>query len=140
MDEQSIPLSKLHAEFNENTEPKDEKLLALLKLAYTQQIDCQAAIVPIERIKPFSDYQPKIAEVITNQFVADYQAQNPWPLYVYKEGDAYIMSDDYVSYYIYKGLNLPEAMCIVLGPKPDPNVQYIGEPYKLQPPSAKEIQ
>ena len=140
MARQSIPLSDINAEFNENTEPRDDKLIELLKLAYSHQLDCQSAIIPLELIKPFSSYQRAISEVVYRNFITDYEAGKPWDLLVYKEGDSYVMSDDYNSYYLYLRLKASMALCTVIDPTPDARIKYLGQPFKLPPPTAEIIE
>lgn len=140
MSGQGIPLSDVNAEFNEDTEPRDDKLIELLKLAYSHQLDCQNAIIPLDLIKPFSDYQRVIDEVFYRNFITDYEAGKPWHLLVYKEGDKYIMSDDYNSYYLYLRLKASVALCTVIDPTPDDRIKYLGQPFKLPPPTAEIIE
>ncbi len=139
MDDVNIPLSQINADFTEDTEPKDEHLIELLGKAYREEIDCQLAIVPMTLIKPFSDFTPVITEVFREKFVKDYKAGEPWQLYVYRKDDAYIMSDDYTSYFLYKEFDCPEAMCLIIDPTPNEAITFIGEPFKLPLPTAEII-
>ncbi len=134
-----IPMSQINGDFSEDTEPKDDRLIELLGLAYAHKIDCQLAIIPMTMIKPFSDFKPGITEAMRAKFVEDYETLKPWQVYVYAKDGMYIMSDDYLSYYLYLELKLPEALCVILDAKPDDRIQAIDEPFKLPLPTAEII-
>ena len=57
-----------NAGFSDDTEPKDDQLMDLLKLAYTKKIYCRTVIVAIENVVPFSDYEPSISEYYAQYF------------------------------------------------------------------------
>ena len=140
MSQDSIPLSQIDSDFTDETEPKDETLLALLKQAYTGQILCQNAMIAFEKIKVFSDFQPVISEQFRNHFVQRLKQAQPPLLYVYPKADAFIMSDDYQSYYLYKEYKISQVPCVVLGAvMTTPGVAPIGEPYQLPTPSVEII-
>ena len=131
-----MDISQINSDFTEDTEPKDDKLMGLLKQAYTGEILCTMAVAKLEAIKPFSDYKPTIADAFRNRFVQKAQAGTPPPIYVYAEGGKLIMSDDYNSFALYNELNMPEAICIVLCETPQiDGVVYHGDPFKMPPPS-----
>ncbi len=120
-----MDITKLEPLFDETTEPKDEHLMALLEKAYTGKIKCRKAVIPLELIKPFSDFKPEISQEYGDHFVALYQERTPPEMYVYEKDGAFIMSDDYNAYTMYKLIEALTTICIVLGKTTiDDNVTY----------------
>ena len=131
-----MDISQINSDFTEDTEPKDDKLMGLLKKAYMGEILCTMALAKFETIKPFSDYKPTISDAYRNDFVQQTKDGIPSPMYVYAEDGKLIMSDDYLTYYLYKELNMSDVICIVIGETPQiDGVIYHGDPYKLPLPS-----
>jgi hypothetical protein len=131
-----MDISQINSDFTEDTEPKDDKLMGLLKKAYMGEILCTMALAKLEAIKPFSDYKPIISDAYRNDFVKQTKDAIPSPMYVYAEDGKLIMSDDYLTYYLYKELNMSDVICIVIGETPPiDGVIYHGKPYKLPLPS-----
>ena len=92
-----------NAGFSDDTEPKDDRLMELLKLAYTKKIYCRTVIVAIDNVVPFSDYEPTISEDYVKHFKEKYQAGRPPGMLVYQRDDGkFVMSDDYNAYFMYK--------------------------------------
>lgn len=113
--------------------PTDNKLLELLTGAYKGEFLCHTALILIEGIRPFSDYNPVISKEFRDYFHYRQTTDFPSMLYVYQEGDKFIMSDDYLSYHQYLEDGLKEVPCTVLG---DPVGKYVskkGKPFKLDP-------
>jgi hypothetical protein len=130
--------SQIKSDSVEDIEPKDEKLVALLKKAYTGEILCRMATANLSSIQPFSNYRSKISDEYRNYFTeqAIDDGGNPPALCVYAQDGKLIMSDDYSAYAMYKELNKPKAICMVIGDTPEiDGVVYHGEPFKL--PSSK---
>lgn len=111
-----VPIDQLHADFTEDTEPRDDYLLELLRAAYTRKIQCCFAALPLTSIKPFSDFQPTISAQLRQHFDDAYQQGRPPKLMVYEKDDAYIMSDDYDAYKLYSEKRPELVPCIVLNP------------------------
>jgi hypothetical protein len=110
-----MDITKLDPLFDETTEPKDEHLMVLLEKAYTGKMKCRKAVIPMELIKPFSDFKPELSQEYGDHFVALYQEGTPPALYVYEKDGAFIMSDDYTAYTMYTLIEAQTALCIVLG-------------------------
>jgi hypothetical protein len=135
-----IDLSQVNADFNENTEPKDDYLMGLLKQAYTRRMQCRNAFIKFDRIKPFSDFRPQTSQNYRDYFEQRLQSGRTDPLYVYPKDGSYIMSDDYNAYYLYKEHGIDEVPCVVLdGTAELPGTVYVSEPYYLDPPTSAEI-
>jgi len=63
----NLDISKIKVQFGDNHEPKDEKLIELFKKAYQGELLVRVALIKIEAIKPFSEFQPEIKqELLTN--------------------------------------------------------------------------
>ena len=113
--------------------PTDNKLLKLLTRAYKGKFPCHTAVILIEGIKPFSNYRPEISKEFRDYFHYRLAKGFPSTLYVYQEGENFIMSDDYMAYYQYLDDGLKEVPCTVLG---DPIGKYVskkGKPFILDP-------
>lgn len=120
-------------------EPKDNKLIELLKLAYTGELLVKIALIKAEGIVPFSDYKPATSAKY-KQYFEDLESQGKPPLlFVYPKNNFFVMSDDYNAYYLYKEKNYSTIGCLVLG---EPIGEYViecSEPFKLPPPTAVDI-
>jgi len=105
---------------------QDKKLLDLIVAAHTQQIPTYQAVIPIEIIKPFCAYKPKDDEHerFKVTFLADLNRGVPEKLYVYQDGDEFIMSDDYHSYFAYIEEGFKKVPCIVFGECDHPEVEF----------------
>jgi hypothetical protein len=135
-----MDLSDLNASFNEQTEPQDGGLLELLRLAYNKEIQCRNAFIFMDMIRPFSDYKPNTSPAFRKHFMEKNERREPLAMFVYEKDGDYIMSDDYNSYYLYKELGAEKVPCVVLDAQADaPSVEYISEPYYLEPPSVEII-
>jgi hypothetical protein len=129
---------QINSSLTENIEPKDEKLIALLKKAYKGEVYCRMAVADMSVIQPFSDYQVTISDEYRNYFKEQSMDDggSPPSLCVYAQDGKLIMSDDYSAYAMYKELKKPKAICMVVGDTPPMNgVVYHGEYFKL--PSSK---
>jgi hypothetical protein len=141
-DPKSIKISDINnASFSDNTEPKDDRLMELLKLAYTKQIYCRTVIVDIENVIPFSDYKPNLSDNYVKYFNDKFQVGRPPALIVYqRDNGKFVMSDDYSAYYMYKMLNADKAVCQVLDAEFLPeNIIEASDPYYIGLPSVEQI-
>lgn len=137
-----MDISQIKSGFSEDTEPCDNKLMELLKQAYTGDVLCIMAIADIDLIQPFSGYHPKMDkqyyEYMKKKFTN--KDETPPALFVYFDEGKLVMSDNYVAYWLYKELNYSEALCVVVGDSPEiEGVTYQGEPFKLPPPTLEEV-
>lgn len=129
-----------NADFAEDTEPRDEHLLDLLKKAYSEEISSRYAIADMSVIRPYSNFVPDIRESFRREFRALLEDGAPPALHVYMQDGALIMSDDYNSYWMYKELGLEQAICIVIGNTPAlAGVDYYGGPFHLSRPEVKLV-
>lgn len=141
MSDQVININDINSDFNENTEPQDHQLTELIKQAYQKKIYCRVAVVSMDNIVPFSDYEPNISEDYVQYFQERYKSGKPPMLLVYRRDDGkFVMSDDYNSYFMYKRNNAKEAICELLDAKTVPNgVIEASEPYYMAPPTIEQI-
>lgn len=129
-----------NADFTDDTEPRDERLIELLKLAYTHQITCRMAMAEMDAIKPFSDFQPKVSDAYRAHFEVKARDDVPPSLHVYAKDGKLIMSDDYNAFAMYKDLGFHRAVCTVIGDTPEiEGVEYLGEPFLMPPPTVEEL-
>lgn len=130
-----------NADFTDDTEPRDDRLMELLKLAYTKKIYCRIAIIPFENIVPFSNFEPNINENYVNYFKDKYKTGRPPSVLVYQRDDGkFVMSDDYSAYLMYKQLNSDKVVCQVLDAETVPEgVVEASEPYYLETPTVEQI-
>ena len=130
-----------NADFTDDTEPKDERLMELLELAYTKKIYCRVAVVPFENIAPFSNFEPNISDDYVKYFKEKYDIDRPPSILVYQREDGkFVMSDDYNAYFMYKRLNSDKVVCQVLDAETVPEgVVEASEPFYLDKPSLEQI-
>jgi hypothetical protein len=147
MDDNSLQSKKIsisdiqNADFTENTEPKDERLLELLKLAYTKKIYCRTALVPLENVIPFSDFIPNVSDDYLKYFKEKYAAGRPPGMLVYQSDDCkFVMSDDYNAYFMYRHMGAQNAICQILDAENEPyDVIEASEPYYMDLPVVEQI-
>jgi len=139
-DEQNIPLSQIKADFTDQTEPQDDRLIELLKRAYTQQIVCRQATISLGNITPYSDYRPTISEAFRKHFQQTLEAGQPMSLLVYEQDGHFVMGDDYSAYSLYKEAGITSVPCTILDPG-DAALKLldISEPFYLELPTAEII-
>lgn len=130
-------ISKIKIEFRGENEPKDERLMEILKKAYTGELLVRVALIKTEGIKPFSDFKPKTSKQFRNYFEDKERQNQPLPIYVYPLNDFFVMSDDYNSYYLYKEKNYSEIMCVLIGDSESEFIIEKGEPFLLPPQKLK---
>jgi len=130
-----------NADFSDDTEPKDNRLMELLKLAYTKKIYCRTVVVAIDKVVPFSDYEPTVSEDYVKYFKEKYQAGRPPGMLVYKRDDGkFVMSDDYNAYFMYKQVGADKVVCQVLDAENVPDgVIEASDPYYMELPSVEQI-
>ncbi len=130
-----------NADFTDDTEPKDDRLMELLKLAYTKKIHCRTAVIPFENIVPFSNFEPNISEDFVKYFKDKYEIGRPPSMLVYQREDGkFVMSDDYNAYFMYKRFNSDKVVCQVLDAETVPEgVVEASEPFYLDTPSVEQI-
>lgn len=131
-------MNDIKIKFNPNV-PIDEKLNELFKEAYTKNFSCYKAVIKFDAIKPFSNYVPEITRERLDKFEQDEKDEKFHYIYVYQEGNKFIMSDDYNAYFCYKILGFKEIPCVVLGDPLGENVTFKGKPFLLESPKIKII-
>ena len=119
--------------------PIDQKMMDLLKQAYTKDFSCYKAIIKFEVIKPFSDYVPELTRGELDRFEQEEKRSEFHYIFVYQEEDKFIMSDDYKAYYCYKIFNFKEVPCVVLGDPTGESVTFKGKPFLLESPAIKVV-
>jgi len=136
-----MDISKVDSSFSEDTEPCDDKLMSLLKQAYSGEIKCKMAIVDIDLIQPFSDYKATAPQDYYDKIIKKFRDKDETPpaLFVYADNGKFIMSDDYISYGLYKGMEFPHVRCVIIGSTPKmKGVEYFSKPFILPPPTIGE--
>lgn len=129
-----------NADFTEDTEPRDDHLIDLLKQAYRGEITCTMALAQMGSIKPFSDFVPVTSEQYRAYFTTKARDDVPPPIHTYAQGGKLIMSDDYNALYMYKELGFDKAVCIVIGETPEiEGVEYHGDAFVMPPPTVEEL-
>lgn len=129
-----MKISDIKVNFGGKHGPKDEKLIDLLRKAYSGEILCFVATIKSDYIKPFSDFKPETSAGFEKYFLDKEKTGTPPPLYVYLENGKFIMSDDFNSYYLYKKLNYQYIPCIVLGEAESNGISVKSDPFKLPTP------
>ena len=129
-----------NADFTEDTEPRDDHLIELLKQAYKGDVLCAMAMAEMDAIKPFSDFKPTVSDQYRAYFESKARDDVPPPLHVYAKNGKLVMSDDYNAYTMYNELGFHKAVCIVFGETPDiEGVEYHGDPFVMPPPTVEEL-
>lgn len=119
--------------------PTDPKQMDLFRDAYTGKLMCFKAIIKADAIKPYSLYVPEIIKSTMDWFIRETENERYRLIFVYQEGDKFIMSDDYTAYYCYKVTDATEIPCVVLGEPIGDNVIFKGKPFVLSPPEFKLV-
>ena len=115
-----------------NEAPEDDRFTDLIAEAENLEIECQAAIVDMELIVPFSDYKPTITAEYRDEFLEAFDADSPPEIYLYEHEGQLIMSDDYDTFALYKAVEAEQVIAIIIGPfTPNPGIQPVGDPYTL---------
>mgnify|MGYP001563547206 CR=1 FL=1 len=134
-----MDISKIKVKFGGKNEPKDEKLIELLMKAYSGELFVRVALIKIEGIKPFSDFQPDISPEFRIGFENKEKQNKPPPIYVYPSTEYFVMSDDYRTYYMYKEKRYSKIMCILLGDSESEFIIEKSKPFILPPLKVKVI-
>ncbi len=130
-----MDISKLDINFGGDNEPHDDQLSELLKKAYSGELNCYRAVIPIDMVAPYSDFQPTISEGYATYFQEMYQTNTPPDLLVYEKDGKFMMCDDYNAYFMYRNVGASTAICTVIGePTSTAGIDF-GPPFKLQLPS-----
>lgn len=102
--------------------PTDKKFGELYKKIMLSELDYYYAIIKMKAIRPFSMYKPK-PHAGNQVYMLGRIKNGDYPaMHVYQDGDEFIMSDDYHTYYTYLELGLDEAPCFVMGEPSGKNV------------------
>lgn len=140
MQDDTLSIDDINSDFSKDTEPKDEHMLALLEQAYQGTLLCQRAIINVDLIKPFSDFQPQISEEYRHFFIESMKQMKPPFVYVYPSDGVFVMSDDYSAFSLFTEYKVNKIPCVVLGSvTQSEGVSPIGDPYQLQPPTIEQI-
>ena len=118
-------IEELNIEFGGPNHPeKDEKLMDLMDKAHNDSIPVYLADVPIKSIKPNCSFIPDLDGKPNwrKVFHEDFENGRPHFLHIYPEGEYFIMSDDYISYYSYLNEGFVIVPCIIFGDVDIPEV------------------
>lgn len=135
----TIDISKINVQFGGDHEPKDEKLMQLLKNAYSGKLLVRIALIKVEGIKPFSNFKPKTSSQYQGYFEKLEKKGSPPPIYVYPENDHFVMSDDYNAYYLYIKMNYSKIICVLLGDSDSKDIIEKSDPFQLPSPKVEVI-
>lgn len=119
--------------------PTDQKLIGLLKRAYTGDLHCYKALIKFDAIKPFSNYTPEITKKDLDRFAQEEERKEFHYIFVYQDEEKFIMSDDYSAYNCYKIMGYKEIPCVVLGEPTGESILLKGNPFLLEPPQIKIV-
>lgn len=133
-------ISNINLTFGGENEPHDDHLSELLKSAYKGEVNCRKAVIPMDLIKPFSSFEPKINEEYSNHFMEAYQNNLPPDLLVYEKDGNFIMSDDYNAYFMYRFIKAKSAVCTVIGESTITDGIEYGPEFKMQLPTLEAIE
>lgn len=114
--------------------PTDKKFGELYKAILLGQLDYYDGIIDIQGIKPFSDYKPKPKTADIHYILKRIQNHDYPRIHLYQEGEVFIMSDDYNTYYTYLELELKEIPSLIMG---EPTGKYVIKKNKI--PNPKEL-
>lgn len=129
-----IDTSKIQVKFGGENEPKDNKLIELLKNAYRGKSLVRMVLIKIEGIRPFSDFKPQTSKEYRDYFENAEKKNLPPPVYVYPEKGYFIMSDDYNAFYLYKEKGYRKIMCVLLGESESEHIVEKSKPFQLPAP------
>ena len=117
------------------TPPQDPVLIDLLKKALTGDIPVYFAAVPLKLIQPFSNFDPR-KNLVGRQAIVDTQArwrnQQFQNMLVYQQGEKFVMSDDYITYYACLEGDPDFVPCWVLGECTSPEAHDVQGPIKTE--------
>ncbi|HOY65097.1 MAG TPA: hypothetical protein PLK80_12200 [bacterium] len=109
----NIPIESIRRPF---TVPRDERFQELFtRHVQNKGVELEETLVDIAEIEPFSKdvkIPKKFVSMIKEQIK---NGQKP-ELFVYKKGEKYIMSDDYISYFAYLSLGWKRVPVSILKP------------------------
>lgn len=108
---------------------KDEKFIELYKQVAQEKLPYYWAVIKIDGIKPFSDADVEIEDSFRKHFLEKYTEGKPISIHVYQDGDVFVMSDDYMSFALYKGLGVKTIPCLVMG---EPAGDYVIDKMKIR--------
>jgi DNA-binding Xre family transcriptional regulator len=87
--------------------------------ANSRMISCQYALIALYRLRPYSDYKPRLNDEFKEEFITRRETENVLAITVYEEvpGQFIVASteDDYARYELYKSQAVPYARCLVVG-------------------------
>jgi hypothetical protein len=115
---------------------KDEKFIDLYKQVAKGEIPYYWAVIKIDGIKPFTEADVEIDDGFRKHFLEKYTEGKPISIHVYQDSDVFVMSDDYVSFALYKGLGVKTIPCLVMG---EPKGDFVIDKMKInfQPPTVQ---
>lgn len=101
---------------------KDKRFIELYKQVVEGKLSYYWAMIDIAGIHPRNEAIPVVSESFREHFVKRYLEKKPISIHVYPEEDVFIMSDDYMSFTLYKELGVQRVPCLVLG---EPHGTYV---------------
>lgn len=107
---------------------KDERFIALYKQVLRGELESYSAMIDLRGITPRNNGAITVSDSFRSYFMERYHNHKPIPLHVYPEGDYFIMSDDYLSFALYRELGDTVVPCFVLGM---PQGKYVQSKTKL---------
>lgn len=107
---------------------KDERFIALYKHVLQGELEFYSAMIELRGIAPKNNGVITVSNAFRAYFMERYHNHKPIPLHVYPEGDHFVMSDDYLSFTLYRELGDTVVPCFVLG---TPQGKYVQSKTKL---------
>ena len=119
-DPEFIHTPPVHTGYSSGPPPEDIRYTELVAQANAGTLSCQHVLIPMYRIRPYSDYSPRIDSELRDEFASTYGTSNPMGITVYEEAPGQFTvgssQDNHAIYELYKRQSPPFAFCVVLGP------------------------
>lgn len=107
---------------------RDEKFIELYGQVAKGKLPYYWALIKMEGIKPFTNAEVVVNDEFKENFMKKFDQGKAISIHVYQEGDIFIMSDDYLSYTLYKQLGVNPVPCVVMG---EPSGDYVVKKIKI---------
>ena len=93
---------------------------------------CQLAVIEMQLIHPWTDYQPAIDDEFKETFNARYK-DDPLTLTIYERDGKLIMANDWEAYWMYRHRQDINAVCIIIGHFSQvPGIAVLERPFMIQ--------
>lgn len=119
-DPEYIHTPPIHTGHSFGSPPEDIRYTELVAQANAGILSCRHVLISMYRIRPYSDYSPRIDSELRDEFTSTFDTSHPMGVTVYEEAPGQFTvgssKDNHAIYELYKRQSPPFAFCIVLGP------------------------